>query len=428
MTLRIGGKLYRQIYLGFLGIALFCLLTAFFLVQVFGDRPMRPPPPLGAGLSLLVEPILALPDAELSVALADLSRKLRSDLTIYGSNGHKKAWSDQNRGPESIVAKEFGWVRVNGDMGVASPLPNGNTVVAWRRERPEPPWLGRLGAWMALFLILVAIGCFPLARWLTRRLERLKQAVDRWGEGDLSVRAMPSGHDEVAQLSVSFNRAADRIEQLIGAQRLFLAKTSHEFRTPLSRIRMALQLLEDNAHNPALERHFTSISQDTEELDKLVGDILLISRLESRVDELPNEIVDLFSIAQEEGTHFGVVTTGTTGKIRGQARLLRRLVRNLIDNAMNYGEGNAVELGVEQDGTEVRLKVRDRGPGVLVEEREMIFEPFFRGKQHSGQTRGTGLGLTIVRDIARFHHGRVEVQPHDGGGSVFVVTFPAIAC
>lgn len=426
MTFNIGGKLYRQIYLGFLGIALFCLIVAFFLAKVFGDRPMKPPPPLAAGLSLLVEPMLALPDAELSETLAELSHKLRSDLTVYGADGKKKAWSDKQRGPETVFANEFGWIRTNGDMGVASPLRNGNTVIAWRPERPEPPWIGRFGVWMALFLILVAIGCFPLARRLTRRLERLQQAVDTWGEGDLSVRATPQGHDEVAQLSVSFNRAADRIERLVGAQRLLLAKTSHEFRTPLSRIRMALQLLEDRANDPTLTRHFQSISQDTEEIDNMVGDILLISRLESKVEELPTECVDLFSIAQDEGAHFGVPVFGRECKIRGQSRLLRRLIRNLLDNAVHYGEGKDVRLSVEKSGGMVKLKVTDRGPGIVPEEREIVFEPFFRGTQQTGQTRGTGLGLTVVRDIARFHGGRVEVTANGDQGAAFVVTFPCV--
>ena len=157
---------------------------------------------------------------------------------------------------------------------MALPLPDGRVVVARWQPRHRP--FGLLGA-LGLLAIAIALGAYPIVRRITRRLERLQTRVEALGAGDLTVRVEVEGHDEVAQLARSFNHAADRIERLVNAQRTMLAGASHELRSPLARIRMAIELLP-SADRPELQARLT---QDIAELDTLIGELLLASRLDT---------------------------------------------------------------------------------------------------------------------------------------------------
>jgi signal transduction histidine kinase len=289
-----------------------------------------------------------------------------------------------------------------------------------RPLHPRGPPLARLFVLLGLLAVAVALASYPLVRGTTRRLERLQQRVEELGGGDLTARVRVEGRDEVAALARSFNDAASRIETLVNAHKTLLANASHELRTPLTRLRMHLDMLGEEA-TPA---HRAEAAREIAELDQLVGEILLASRLDAGAGTTQPEIVDLLALLAEECARSGAELTGEPAQLRGDPDLLRRLFRNLLENARRHG-GGEVEVGVGERDGRIEVRICDRGPGVSEDERERIFDAFYRpARTREYGTGGTGLGLAIARQIAEQHKGRVSCQPRDGGGSCFVVSLP----
>jgi signal transduction histidine kinase len=306
--------------------------------------------------------------------------------------------------------------------------------------RKDMPWWARPSGffWMlGLIGLAVALGLYPVVRRLTQRLEGLQRGVQRWGEGDLSARVPVQGDDEVADLSERFNAAAERIEGLMASQKSLLANASHELRSPLARIRMGLELMGTAATDPSqLTRTRAEILRNMVELDQLIDEILLASRLDAKEADIGTvEAVDLVGLCAEECARVGAVLNVPSGQtqleVPGVAKLLRRLVRNLLENARRYGangqnslEGGDVVVHLSQQGAAVRMEVCDRGPGVPPPFRDRIFEPFFRLPGASERVGGVGLGLSLVKSIAERHGGVVQCADRPGGGACFEVDLP----
>ncbi len=304
-------------------------------------------------------------------------------------------------------------------------------------HRPTPGWqpeaLGFLGM-LGLLAVAVALGTYPVVRWLTQRLEGLQRGVERWGEGDLSARLPVQGNDEVAFLAQRFNVAAGRVQALVNGHKTLLANASHELRSPLARIRMGLELL-DGASPDRRAAQRAEMARNITELDQLIDEILLASRLDSAdAPVLEREPIDLTGLAAEEcartGAQLQVLAQPT---VHGDARLLRRLLRNLLENAQRHGarqgsRSDEVELTLdtflEHGKPLARIVVDDRGPGVPSAMRERVFEPFYRLPGASEREGGVGLGLALVRTIARQHGGTVVCLDRPGGGARFVVELP----
>ena len=268
-----------------------------------------------------------------------------------------------------------------------------------------------------------------MVRRLTRRLESLKGGVERFGAGALGQRVDASGHDEVAALGASFNQAAERIQALVRSHQSLLANASHELRSPLARLKMALSLLEDTPDGAPRERLKNEIRTNIGELDALVEEVLLASRLDAQAVEPVREAVDLIPIAAVEAAQVGAEVQAASPSlvVQGDERLLRRALRNLLENARRYGEGGEITLSAERTSSlpaRVELRVCDRGPGIPETLRERIFEPFFRLPGHAEREGGVGLGLALFKQIAERHGGRVRCEPHAGGGSCFVISLP----
>ena len=290
--------------------------------------------------------------------------------------------------------------------------------------------------WMlGMVALAVALGTYPIVRRLTQRLEGLQRGVERWGGGDLSARVTVQGSDEVAFLAERFNHAAERIETLMDTQKSLLvshksllANASHELRSPLARIRMGLELMGDGAGSTQR----AEISRSISELDQLIDEILLASRLDARqTDAEPFETLDLTGLAAEEcarvQAELGTAAQTHSLTVQGSPRLLRRLIRNLLENARRYGTGEiSLELSQSGMGTQERvvIRVNDRGPGVPVNQRERIFEPFYRLPGASEREGGVGLGLALVKSITERHGGTVRCEDRPGGGASFVVELP----
>jgi signal transduction histidine kinase len=339
-----------------------------------------------------------------------------------------------------------------GDRGLEFdvPLDSGETLTIQLPRPPHPPG-GRaepfglfqsLGGFVVLLVgvaLAVALGAYPVVRRLTQRLETLQRGVQRWGEGDLGARVPVQGRDEVAFLAERFNAAAERVQSLLQAHKTLLANASHELRSPLARIRMGLALLEDGV-SPAQRRE---IERNIAELDELIDEILLASRLDladpnDAAALGPLEEVDLLGLAAEEWARSGATLDVADGLppavIRGHARLLRRLLRNLLENARRHGlrAGDPASVtcalqplvGGPGAASGWTLSVSDRGPGVPAEQRERIFQPFYRLPGASEREGGVGLGLALVRTIAERHGGHVRCEAHPGGGARFAVFLP----
>jgi signal transduction histidine kinase len=248
----------------------------------------------------------------------------------------------------------------------------------------------------------------------------LQHGVESLGAGDLTARVAVEGSDEVAQLAASFNRAAGQIEQLVQGHKALLANASHELRTPLARIRLAAELMKPSAD----AKLKLGLEQDIAELDWLVDEILLAIRLDALPAALATEELDLLALAAEECARFdGVQLEGTVISIRGDARLLRRLLRNLLENARRHG-APPTQVRIARDANFATVTVWDNGPGVPPSEFEDVFLPFYRRKD-AREGAGTGLGLALVRQIARRHGGNARCAVMENGRSSFIVTLPA---
>jgi signal transduction histidine kinase len=360
------------------------------------------------------------PDADDQKAVEALHRKLKFDLTLYRPDGRVIATAGRTPPRFDPNRARPGWRRGREGSTFTMQLPDGRWLVARQvRERPSPT------LWIAGFLVLlaaaIAVGAYPVVRRLGSRLERLKAGVDQLGGGNLGARVKVEGRDEVAALAESFNRSAKRIEELVAAHRLLLANCSHELRTPLARIGMAVSLLGENADPRTREE----LKKDIAELDTLIDEILLSSRLESLSGLERNEPVDLLALAAEEAARYDIEAFGEPVTVNGDRILLRRVVRNLLENAQRYAGDGAIDISVHGENGRAILDVSDHGPGVPPDERERIFEPFYRMAASRETGRGAGLGLALVREIARRHGGEAVCTAAEGGGSRFRIDLPA---
>ncbi len=275
---------------------------------------------------------------------------------------------------------------------------------------------------------VVGVAAYPVIARITRRLEALRLSVEAWGGGDASRRATVDGADEISAVAASFNAAADRAEALLTAHKSLLAHASHELRSPLTRLALAAEILAE-ATDP---RSAEAIRREVAELDSLVEEILLASRMDHGADMGASERVDCLALAAEESARAAVtlrdLPAGPAGfEVVGSARLLRRLIRNLIENALKHGRP-PVEVDVSHGGTVARptvvIAVGDQGAGIAESLRERVFEPFFRPSGSTEEGGSWGLGLSLVRQIAERHGGRASCAPADSGGFLFSVELP----
>jgi signal transduction histidine kinase len=437
-------SLYLRIYLTVVAaLALFAIGSAWLFHQEVererGRMDMQASERVAAWAELIqrsLPPADAPPD-EQAQALRDWAQRLRLAIALDAPDGSRVGASDNylrrtaepgaGRGYE--VRLEDGrtlWV-MRGPMQVrgAGRAPPGAALA-------PPPWMRGAGLVVLLLLLFlgVAAGAYPVVRRLTRRLESLKQGVERFGAGALGQRVDASGRDEVAAVATSFNQAAERIEALVGSHKALLANASHELRSPLARMKMALSLIDEGPDAAQRERLTREIRTNIGELDALVEEVLLASRLDAQAAAFTPQPVDVIALAAEEAAQVGAELQARDPRlvVAGDERLLRRALRNLLENARRYGVNagaSDITLHAARAASDIELRICDRGPGVPEALRERIFEPFFRLPGHAEREGGVGLGLALVKQIAERHRGRVRCEAHDGGGSCFVLSLPA---
>jgi signal transduction histidine kinase len=410
-------RLYRKIYLTIV-LALLAVVAVGAAMQWVG----RGPGPFEQGVELASELAgAALPPREAgaeeqAATLRRLAARLDADLALFNADRRPIAFSGEPIPPPSARAAD-GPALFAGGPGPAwgLRLPDGRWLMMRLPPRgPRHPVIAVI-AFLSAIAGVVALFAYPVVRGLTRRIERLQQGVETLGAGNLSTRVKVEGRDEVASLADSFNKAAERIEALMGAHKMLLANASHELRTPLARIRLGLELLQETGD----DKYRNAIRKDLDELDELIESILLSSRLEA-APSLQIEEIDLLPIVAEECARFGEVEEDLEpAPLRGDARLLRHMVRNLLENARRHG-APPIRVRLHIDSGAAVLDVQDAGAGIPEGERERVFEPFYQVK---GSARGTGLGLALVRRIARLLGGDALV-PAEVEGSCLRVRLP----
>jgi two-component system sensor histidine kinase CpxA len=273
-------------------------------------------------------------------------------------------------------------------------------------------------------VLTAGLVCYLLALYLTSPVKKLQSTVKSFAEGNLDARVSPelgNRGDELAELGREFDRMAERIAGLISSQKRLLADISHELRSPLARLTVALELARKNS-TPKADQALDRIEQETERVNQLVGQLLKLTRLESGAEEVPPEAVALEELVQQviDDADFEAKALNKSVKavrleqcrVAGSVELLRSAVENVVRNAVRYTpQGSAVEVGLQWRLDTAVLTVRDHGPGVPQSELSHIFEPFYRVSEARERTSGgVGLGLSIAERTARLHGGTIRAE------------------
>ena len=304
------------------------------------------------------------------------------------------------------------------------------TLVNLERQHRLPP-----GARIVIAVLISGLISLGLAMMLTRRIRRLRHAAQRMAEGDLSVRVGGKGKDEVAELARDFDVMAERLREMLDSQRRLLRDVSHELRSPLARLRVALELLEKSDDR---ERALQRIGKEADELERLVSNLLSLARLESGQSVLERKPVSLKQLLENVVTDADF-EAGAKGRhvaleasldyiLDGDPVLLRAAIENVVRNAIRHTHEQTtvdVSLSVNDDGALV--EVCDRGDGVPEAELSRMFEAFTRiGEARDRHTGGFGLGLAITGQVMAAHGGYVSAANRSDGGLCVSLRFPII--
>lgn len=383
--------------------------------------------------------------AELGPALGDPERlqdrlemyhhALQVDLAVYTHDGQRLAVAGTTLPPlrHAGSLRRAGLERREGAWVVAL---DRSTYLMARKNGSHPG--GRALLFFAVILGVAAAASIPLTRAVVRPLERLTTTANRLGEGQLTVRSDLTRRDEIGQLGLALDDMARRIQRLRENERQLLADLSHELRTPLARLRVALELAEESEDATLAQSHIVGMGDDLKELEQLLQDVFTMAKLDRKNDgsiPLRKQSTTLNAVADaararfvQRHPDFTLTVQGPSAiPIHGDPALLRRVMDNLLDNAARYGRGPdaTVDVALAGEGPTVRLEVCDRGPGVAPDDRERIFDPFYRAdKSRARSAGGVGLGLALCKRIVVAHGGAIGVHPRAGGGAVFWVTLP----
>ena len=297
-----------------------------------------------------------------------------------------------------------------------------------------------------LVLLLLLAGIANLVtRQVVRPVRGAAQAAERFAGGELDERMVVVGEDDVARLAQSYNKMAESIEKQIrqleefgGLQRRFTSDVSHELRTPLTTVRMAADVLHASREQfpPGLARSTELLVDELDRFESLLGDLLEISRLDAGVEELVAEYVDVrpiavraaqavATIARNAGTEIILDLPDEEAGAEVDSRRIERILRNLLANAVDHGDGHPVRLRMAVDDNALAVTVRDYGVGLRTGEADLVFNRFWRADpSRNRHTGGTGLGLAISLEDARLHGGGLDAWGEPGKGACFRLTLP----
>ena len=294
-------------------------------------------------------------------------------------------------------------------------------------------WRANLQSAGIALLAAAAVG-MALAARLARPLRALTATANRYAAGERAARADETGHNEVAEVAHAFNRMADSLRLEEEQQQRLIADIAHELRTPLTILKGELEALEDGLLEPEAAT-FGRLGEEVTLLERLVQDLRLLTQAESGELSLHRQRVDLAALAREATASFAaharhrdvtVVPDVASVILEGDPDRLRQVLANLLENAVRHAPpGSRVDVGLRRDDEHAILTVRDRGEGIPEEQRERVFQRFYRvDRARSRATGGSGLGLAIVRTLVELHGGSVAAASHPDGGAVLTVRLP----
>ncbi|HMB73577.1 MAG TPA: ATP-binding protein [Gammaproteobacteria bacterium] len=298
-------------------------------------------------------------------------------------------------------------------------------------------WPSTQAAVVTLAIIVAALTALILARYISLPVVRLQRAARALAIGEFGTRVgkpFHRRHDEVGTLARDFDKMAEQIQNLVTGQETLLRDVSHELRSPLARIRMALALAERDTVKDAVRDKLTRIEEETERLDRLVGQILALARLRApapavhhhiRLDKLLEEVAADASFEKPKVRITQRISYA--GIVSGDPLQLHSAVENVVRNAVSFaGDDGEVELELRRDGDQIRVRVTDTGPGVDDCELTKIFEPFYRtDPSRDHRRKGEGIGLAITAGVIERHGGRCEARNRAAGGLEVILSLPA---
>ena len=301
---------------------------------------------------------------------------------------------------------------------------------------------------LGMILLVMAAMAFPMARTIARPLEKLTETARNLGQGNWGARSRLKRKDEVGVLAQTIDDMADQLQHRVEGEKELLANISHEIRTPLARINVALELCAEaeEADSQTLRSYLEGIHEDIRELDKLVEDVMVVTRLdllsegdnetglrlrckETSLQEIVKGSLSKFQATQDV-LRLEVSIPDDPIKLNADSALLRRVLNNLLENAMKYSpKDSTINIMAQEDSSSsphtAVVEVLDRGMGINSEDIPRLFDPFYRtDKSRERATGGTGLGLTLCRKIVTAHHGSMEAERREGGGSIFRFRIP----
>jgi signal transduction histidine kinase len=390
--------------------------------------------------------------------LADAISRLKSsaDIDVYFLNEEDSELTGRQAPPEALALaartgndgniaialshkRDFAAIRIVGAKGQSYTVVGAVPDMFYHHISEEIfLWIMRL----LMVLIVSSIACYLLSRYMTKPIIKLREAAKRLASGDLTVRVAPAvgaRRDEIGELARDFDIMAERVEALLAAQQQLLGNISHELRSPLSRIGVALELAERHS-TPEAGKYLGRIELETERLNELIGRVLAFTRLENGLGDVKKEPFDLAEVIREVAAdaEFEAQGTGKTVRVAqsetcvvsGIRDLVRSAIENIARNAIRYtAEGTEVVIALcrSREGAvpAAKITVRDYGPGVPEDDLDKIFRPFYRiGEGRERETGGTGLGLAITERAILLHGGSVRAITAPEGGLIVVILIP----
>ncbi|MCD9188475.1 MAG: ATP-binding protein [Pyrinomonadaceae bacterium] len=311
-------------------------------------------------------------------------------------------------------------------------------VTQWTRPRPTPFFGEANYRYVRLLgLILTALAvCYALARYLSSPIVKLSRATKQLAAGELQTRVTPEigkRGDEIGKLAKDFDEMAERIEALITSQQRLTRDISHELRSPLARLNVALELAKQKA-NPENDKLLDRIEREGKKLNEMIGQILTLARLESQSEMIEKRNVNLCKLVERVAAdaNFEAAAQGKkveivqdeNCEIAGNENLLRSAVENVLRNALRYTK-DTVDVSLRKERSNVVVKIRDHGEGVPENELDKLFTPFYRvAEARERGSGGVGLGLAIAEQAVSSHKGKIIAKNADGGGLEIEIRLP----
>lgn len=355
-------------------------------------------------------------------------------LDAQGRNPFMRFNRMQRDHPPASLIKPGVSYGVNGVVTLAARLPDiSPPLYLVRRLQASQIHAMPMPLMLVIAVIVIALVSYILAAMLVKRIHQLRQAVATISQGDLSARVHLTGRDEVSELAQEFNRMAERINEMIASQRQLVSDVSHELRSPLARLRIALELAE-RAEQP--QAMLNKIGKEADELEQLVSSLLSLARMESGQSVLEKQpvkpcallhkIIDDANFEGEAGNRKVVLEHCDEQTLRLDPVLIQSAIENVIRNALRYTpQGGQVTVRAEKSAQQFRILVEDQGPGVPAKELERLFEPFARvGQARDRNSGGYGLGLAITGKALIAHGGQARAENRSEGGLRVILSLP----